>query len=200
MTEPTRTELAHDGAELAAAALDRGKEQLEAAKGQVADGAERVAAAVDRTADELDGEGDGALSGFGHSVASLMRQLSGGLRERDVEQFAGELGALARRNPGVFIAGSVALGFGIARFFKARPPLPAVRADDWQDASARWRSGEPQPGEREEFDAEERLDLSANSLRRRHDGDGEQSPVASDADAPPAGENESADALEGAKS
>jgi hypothetical protein len=195
MTEPTQTDLAHDGAELAAAALDRGKEQLEAAKGQLADGAERVAAAVDRTADELDD--DGSLSGFGHSIASLMRQLSGGLRERDVEQFAGELGTLARRNPGVFLAGSVALGFGIARFFKARPPIPTLRDDDWHESGARWRSGEPQRGEREEF-AEERVDLSATSMRRRHNGDGEQSAPATGGGAQPS--DEVADDVEGVKS
>lgn len=91
----TRNETAQDGADLAAAARDRGTEQLE-------------------------GDGDDAIAGFGRSVTSLMRQLAGGLRERDIEELAQELGALARRNPGVFLAGSVALGFGIARFFKGR--------------------------------------------------------------------------------
>jgi X-X-X-Leu-X-X-Gly heptad repeat protein len=166
MTESTANDLARDAAELAAAARDRGMEQIEGAKGRLADGAQRVAAAVERTAEELEGEGDGALSGVGHSVASLMRQLSGGLRDRDVAQFAGELGALARRNPGVFLAGSVALGFGIARFFKARPPLAAQRDDDWREPSGFPRSNEPQRGEREEFDAEEGLDLSAASMGR----------------------------------
>src|SRR6185503_7363899 len=120
--------------DLAAAVRDRGMEQLEGAKGQLAKGAERVAAAVDRTAEQLEGDGDNAISGVGHSVASLMRQLAGGLRERDVEAFAREFAALARRNPGVFLAGSVALGFGIARFFKARTPQSSqLRGDDgWE--------------------------------------------------------------------
>jgi hypothetical protein len=195
MTEPTQTERAQDSAGLAAAALDRGKEQIEAAKGQLADEADRVAAAVDRTADDLEGGGDGALSGFGHSVASLMRQLSGGLRERDVEQFARELGGLARRNPGVFLAGSVALGFGVARFFKARPAPAPRRDDDWEEPIP-WRPSEPPRGDREEF-VEERLDLSASAMRRRHAGDGEQSPATSDAGAQPS--DEVADTLEGGK-
>jgi len=166
MTDPTSNDLARDAADLAAAARDRGIEELDAAKGWLAEGAERVAAAVDRTADELDGEGDGTLSGFGHSISSLMRQLSGGLRERDVQQFAGELGGLARRNPGVFLAGSVALGFGIARFFKAHPALATQSDDAWQESSGVPPSRERQRGEREEVDAEEGLDLSASSMDR----------------------------------
>jgi len=172
MAETPRNEWGQGGADLVGAARDRGMEQLEGAKGQLAEGAERVAAAVDRTADELDGEGDSALSGYGHSLASLMRELAGGLRERDVEAFARELGALARRNPGLFLAGSVALGFGIARFFKAHSPQSFASsatspgfgryADGGrQDAGAWQDSG----GRRREFDAEESLDLSAGAAK-----------------------------------
>lgn len=204
MAEPTGNERGRDGGNIAAAARDRGMEQLETAKAQLAEGAERVAAAVERTADELDdGSGEG-MSGFGRSAATLMRQLAGGLRERDVEEFARELGTLARRNPGLFLAGSVALGFGIARFFKARSPRGqpdgAWRGDeDWRGGQD-WRSGEDwrgaadwrgsedwrgedwrgatdkagtsrPSGEREDFDPDESLDLSASSLDRRGDED-----------------------------
>ncbi len=179
------------GAELLGAARERGMQRLEGAKGQLAEGAERVASAVERTADELDEQGEGTISGFGHSVATLMRQLAGGIRERDVDEFARELGTLARRNPGVFLAGSVALGFGIARFFKARSPESSMGQDygrqygrSWQDTSARqdsgwqdsgwqdssnWqgsreqRSGDSTRGMRREFDEDESLDLSASS-------------------------------------
>jgi hypothetical protein len=162
-------------------------EQLEGAKGQLAEGAERVAAAVERTADELEGDGDEAISGFGRSLAGLMRQLSGGLRERDIEQFAGELGALARRNPGVFLAGSVAIGFGVARFFKARPPQRGARSDygasDGHDREHSYDGGSAYGGtgsrtddrrmdsERGEFDADDNLDLSGNpaGIDRRED-------------------------------
>ncbi len=208
MAEHTRSERVPDGAELGAAALERGKEHLEGVKAQLADGAERVAAAVDRTADGLD-EGDSPLSGFGHSIASLMRQLSGGLRERDVDDFARELGQLARRNPGVFLAGSVALGFGVARFFKARPPATqsgrqwqgdgqwqdsgrqnSGRQDwsgpdtSWQDSSG-VRSSQPRAEINEELDREERLDLSANSMRRRANGDAEQTIASADDESDP---------------
>ena len=65
---------------------------------------------------------------------------------------------MARRNPGVFLAGSVALGFGVARFFKARPPRAQndyVRGD-WQDAEAA-------SADTIDDDTQESLDLSGTS-------------------------------------
>jgi hypothetical protein len=171
MAETPRNEQAKEGADLVGAARDRGLEHLEGAKAQLAEGAERAADAVERTADELDGEGDSRLSGFGHSMANVMRQLAGGLRERDVEAFAHELGALARRNPGVFLAGSVALGFGMARFFKARAPQSSTGADYDRQADGAWqRSGEGLSAARAEFDADESLDLSARSSTEKDSG------------------------------
>ena len=158
MTEPTRSEGVGSAADLAAAARDSGMQKLEGAKGQLAEGAERLAAAVERTADNLEADGDDTVSGLGRSLSGLMRQLAGGLRERDIEQFARELGTIARRNPGVFLAGSVALGFGVARFFRARPPRAQndyVRGD-WQDAGA-------VSNETIDDDTQESLDLSGTS-------------------------------------
>lgn len=158
----------NEGAELVAAARDRGMEQLEGAKGQLAEGAERVASAVDRTADALEEDGDNAISGFGHSVASLMRQLAGGLRERDIDDFARELADLARRNPGVFLAGSVALGFGIARFFKARvPQSSSMNRDESRQSTGGWQDSQASGRDRPAYDAEEDLDLSASATQRR---------------------------------
>jgi hypothetical protein len=86
-----------------------------------------------------------------------MRQLAGGLRERDVEQFAIELGSLARRNPGVFLAGSVALGFGVARFFKASAPR-----HQRDRHGGRYRADVDERSERADLDGDEGLDLSQN--------------------------------------
>ncbi len=104
-------------------------------------------------------------------MANVMRQLAGGLRERDVEAFAHELGALARRNPGVFLAGSVALGFGMARFFKARAPQSSTGTDYARQAEGAWqRSGDGTSAARDEFDADESLDLSAGSSKEKDSG------------------------------
>src|SRR6185503_6285894 len=64
--------------------------------------------------------------------------------------------------------GSVAVGFGIARFFKARTPQSSQMLGDegWQSTSDGGSTRESTRRERE-YDAEERLDLSANSTQRR---------------------------------
>jgi hypothetical protein len=164
MAEISREDKPQGAGDVAAALRDRGMEQIQGAKGQLAEGAERVADAVERTADNLEGDGDNAISGFGRSVASLMRQLAGGLREADVAEFADELAQLARRNPGVFLAGSVALGFGIARVFKAHAPPQSARRTEGMSAGG-WQSSRDWSGSQRAFDDEERLDLSAAAAR-----------------------------------
>ncbi len=106
----------------------RGREQLTRVKEEAADRADRAADAVEQTAEQISDRGDGgeAIAGYGHSMASFMRRMAGGLREQDLDEFASELSDYARRNPGMFLAGSVALGFGISRFLKAS----ASRSED----------------------------------------------------------------------
>jgi hypothetical protein len=113
-------------AELSHAAQQRAREALDEAKRQAAGRADEIAAAVDAATDEMESaDGGDTVEGYSRSFASLMRQLAGGLRERDVDAFASELAGFARRNPGTFLAGSVALGFGLSRFLKASAERPA---------------------------------------------------------------------------
>jgi hypothetical protein len=88
----------------------------------------------------------------------------------------------------VFLAGSVALGFGIARFFKARARQSSSSRDDaWQSTSDRQGSPESERGERDEIDSEESLDLSAGATRRGHEGGSERSRAARGGNAPQSG-------------
>ena len=62
------------------------------------------------------------LSNYVDRMADSMKRLSGGLRERSGDELVQELGRLARENPGLFVSGGVALGFGLTRFAKAHAP------------------------------------------------------------------------------
>ncbi|HEU4620394.1 MAG TPA: hypothetical protein VFV10_20335 [Gammaproteobacteria bacterium] len=115
----TREEAERLARSAADTAQRRGREEIDKVKQKAADKAEQIADAIDSSADDLEGNGGDALSGYGHSMATLMRRLAGGLRERDIEEFASDLASYARRSPGVFLAGSVALGFGLSRLLKA---------------------------------------------------------------------------------
>lgn len=143
--------------EAMAAARDYGRDALENAKSRLADGADRAAGAAERIANGLEDEsGQNPISDLGRNLADAIRRLAGGTREHDVELIARELGQLARRKPGVFLAGSVALGFGLARFLKARPQSGASMGDGVRRRSASERG----------YDAEDALDMSENAQRR----------------------------------
>lgn len=140
-----------------AAARDLGREKLDAAKGRLADGAERIAERAERVADTLESEtGDNTVSELGRNLAGMIRRFAGGTREHDIEMIARELGEVARRKPGLFLAGSVALGFGLARFLKARPAQPASSGYSYGQARGRERG----------FDADDTLDMSEGAQHR----------------------------------
>lgn len=129
--ERARQETSRAASEAAETAREVGKEKLHQAKDAAAARAEEMATALDEAADDLE-RGDGAgtmVSGYGHSMAGLMRRLAGGLRDHEIEDFVTELSGFARRSPGAFLAGSVALGFGVSRLLKAT----SDRREEWED-------------------------------------------------------------------
>src|SRR5690606_7970251 len=96
------SQLASDAAE---AAKRRGQQTIDRAKTKAADRAEEFASALETSADDLDASEAGEmLSGYGRSMAELMRRFAGGLRENEIEDFAGQLAGFARRNPASFLA------------------------------------------------------------------------------------------------
>src|SRR5690606_15421459 len=118
--ERAKSEASHLASSTMDTAKQRGREAVDRAKDKAADRAEDFASAVETTAEDLEtSEGGEMLSGYGRSMAELMRRFAGGLRENEIEEFAGQLADFARRNPASFLAGSVAIGFGVSRFLKA---------------------------------------------------------------------------------
>jgi hypothetical protein len=127
-TKDKAEQLAGDAADTV---KQRGREELDDVKRKAADRIDEVAKAVDSSADKLDsGDGSGDFSEYGHSLAQFMRRMAGGLREHEIEDLTSELADYARRSPGVFLAGSVALGFGISRFLKASAHRSRSAAED----------------------------------------------------------------------
>lgn len=96
----------------------RGKAQLEARKGAAAEQVQRLAGAVERAVGDL-GEEDAGLARYAGELAGSMNRFAEGLRDRSVDQLMGDVQSLARRNPALFLMGSVALGIVLARFLKA---------------------------------------------------------------------------------
>jgi hypothetical protein len=108
-----------EAGELAASATQRAKEAVDARKGAAADQVQQVATALDRAAGEL---GDRSpFSQYAGQFAGSVSQLAEHLRTRNADELIGDLQQMARRNPGLFVLGSVGVGFALARVLKATP-------------------------------------------------------------------------------
>jgi hypothetical protein len=99
---------------------EHGKERAESLKSRLGEEAGRTASALGAAAGELDAEGQ-------QKVAELLAEFSRNLgdfahqvQHKSLDELLQDGSRLAQRNPVLFIAGSVAAGAVLSRFFKAR--------------------------------------------------------------------------------
>jgi len=97
----------------------QGKAHLDSYRGTAADELEKVAQRAKAAAAELEDQDRAGLSRYVSDMAQGMVRFADDLRGRNVDELVGDLNRMARNNPGLFIAGSIALGFGLTRFAKA---------------------------------------------------------------------------------
>jgi len=107
--------------EAATQVIDRGRQ---AAMSKVHEGAERARSSAQNTCNALrraadDIEQDTPLLGSGlRRAADWLEQTTGQLGQGEISRVVDGLNSFARRNPALFIGGSLALGFIIARLGK----------------------------------------------------------------------------------
>jgi hypothetical protein len=95
---------------------DTAADQIEA----LARGAQSVVSEI-RTNDTF------GMSDYLADMADSMSSLAGKLRSKSAEELLHDGADLARDNPGLFIVGSIAVGFGLSRFLKAgTAPMPTT--------------------------------------------------------------------------
>jgi hypothetical protein len=117
-------------------ALGGAREQADAQFGQyrdtAADQIEALARGAKSMVSELENNDTLGMSDYLADMAQSMSGLAGNLRGKSAEQLLHDGADLARNNPALFIAGSIALGFGLSRFLKAgsAPASTATRARD----------------------------------------------------------------------
>ena len=118
-------------------ALGGARQQVDAQFGQyrdtAADQIEALAKGAKSFVSELESKDTLGMSDYLSDMAESMSGLAGSLRGKSAEQLLHDGADLARNNPALFIAGSIALGFGLSRFLKAgsalrrHSPMPATR-------------------------------------------------------------------------
>lgn len=95
------------------------REQAEAGQHRVADEASAVSEAIDAAASQLDKQDREGLARYAREMSRNLAKAAGQLENRSVEELSNDAKRLARDNPALFMAGSIAIGFGLSRFFKA---------------------------------------------------------------------------------
>jgi hypothetical protein len=114
-----RDRLADVGREAASGAKRKAESLYRDASGRAAAAAGETSEAIDRAASALGESGHETLSHATAALSDKVRSFSEYLEDRSLDQLLGDARQLAQRNPGLFIAGGVALGFALSRFFKA---------------------------------------------------------------------------------
>ena len=129
--------------EVAIEGKERLEAQSEAAATRVDDVADAIGSAASRL-DELDHQG---LAEYANQMASALGDLSAKLREKSVDELAHDVSSIAKRNPAMFLLGSVAVGLGLSRFAKAKRPRqdtsePVKNSEHTDDQWQRFENGE----------------------------------------------------------
>jgi hypothetical protein len=99
-------------------------EQKHAAASGIGD----FASALRRAAREMDGSGQSTVCRLANSAADGLEQVSGTLRDRDVNALVRDVESFARRQPVAFFGAALAAGFLAMRFLKSSQE-PEQRAD-----------------------------------------------------------------------
>lgn len=95
-----------------------GKQKIETTKRSAADQIDQVAQALTRAGEEL-GQSQPTLANYASQISSSVSTFAARLRDGNMDDLVTDARELARRNPGLFLIGGVALGFAVSRFLKA---------------------------------------------------------------------------------
>lgn len=125
-------------------AANIGREQLQAGAGRAADGVGDFAEALGSAATRLSELHHEGLADYTNRLSSQLSEVSSRLRDKNVDELAGDVRRLAERNPALFLLGAVAIGIGLSRFAKASREKRSV---DGVGGEMRWSDESPTAGE-----------------------------------------------------
>jgi hypothetical protein len=115
---------------------DEAKGRAESIKSQATDQAQRTASALGSAAEEFESQGQETLARMLADLSRNLADLAKRVEHKSLDELVREGGRLAERNPLLFVAGSVAAGAMLSRFFKAHDTSGGMRRDYGQSRSA----------------------------------------------------------------
>lgn len=95
------------------------REKVEAGQHRVADEADALSDAIDAAAAKLGDQDREGLARYARELSSNLANAAAQLEGRSIDELANDAKQLSRDNPALFMLGSIAVGFGLSRFFKA---------------------------------------------------------------------------------
>jgi hypothetical protein len=137
--------------QVAAQAREQATSQLESQKGRAVDTLVTVAQALRQTGQQLQQQEQGAVGGYVEQAAERVERMTNYLRAREVPDLIAETQDFARRQPGLFVTGALALGFLGARFLMSSGQRAAQRRsasshNGWSTGTASGPLGVPPSG------------------------------------------------------
>lgn len=140
-------DLQDDAQALLNTAREQGSAKLDEYRGTAADQLESLAQTAQSAAEQMQDKDTLGLSNYVTDAAQSLTTLADNLRNKSAEELLQQTGQLARDNPALFIAGSIALGFGLSRFLRASKPDINASASPTSDTQGQqddgWRRNEP---------------------------------------------------------
>lgn len=111
--------IAGEAGSLLSEAKSQGTEQYEQYRDTAADQLESLKEGAQSAASALEGKDTLGLSQYLGQLAGYLGTFAEEVRHQSAEELLQKGARLARDNPGLFLAGSVAIGFGLSRFLGA---------------------------------------------------------------------------------
>lgn len=122
-TQHSTQEHLHNLADTAGATLDDASrqvsEQFEKLREQATDQLDSLVEGAQSAAQALEGKDSLGVSQYLGQLAQGLSAFADRVRDKSAEDLLHEGARLARDNPALFVAGSVAIGFGLSRFLRA---------------------------------------------------------------------------------
>lgn len=122
---------------LATEARDKVNAAVDNQKVAGADQLAGLAQAAHAAAGELEGKSP-AMARVVRDAASSVDRFAGDLRSSDVRDVVASVTSFARQQPVAFFAGSVLMGFALARFFKSETTGPSASSDPSSSGYRQW--------------------------------------------------------------
>jgi hypothetical protein len=116
---PGREKLKSDAADVMETAKQVGEQKFETGKKSAAEQAQKLAGVMEQASTQLKENDLQSLADYTSQIASSIKSVSDSLRHRNIDDLVKDTQSLARRNPTLFLLGSIGIGVAISRFLRA---------------------------------------------------------------------------------